>query len=136
MSGEVDRLREHPQKRFADPERKVDLNDCTRELLDEPHRGTDGHRQIAIARQAEVTLILFHFREGSAIPEHVVDGPVTIHVLDGKLDVATESEVHTLSKDQLLFLAPGIVHDVTAHEESRMLLTVHLARPVEESRGR
>lgn len=131
MSADVDRLREHPQKRFSDPERKVDLTECTNELLQESWEWKDGHRQIAVARQGDVTLILFHFNVGGSLPEHVVDGPVTVHVLEGKLDVATKDAVHTLTNDQLLFLAAGITHDVTAIEETRMLLTVHLSRSSE-----
>lgn len=126
MSAEVDRLREHPAKRFAPSERKLDLDQCFEDLLAEPHEGTDGHRQIAIARQGHLTVLLFHFEEGGAIPEHVVEGAVTIHVLNGVLEVATENDVHALEQGQMLILAPGVVHDVQALEETRMLLTVHL----------
>ncbi|MFP4598418.1 MAG: cupin domain-containing protein [Persicimonas sp.] len=128
-----ERLRPHPALRFAEPERKLDLADCFEDLLDEPHDATEGHRQITIARHGSQTLTLFHFTEGSRLPEHKVDGAVTIHVLDGELEVETDEEVHRLGEGQLLMLAPGIEHDVRAQEESRMLLTVHLMRQEERS---
>jgi len=126
MTANADRLREHPATRFAPSERKLDLDECFANLLAEPHDDTDGHRQIAIARQGHLTVILFHFQKGSAIPEHLVDGAVTIHVLDGALEVTTDEEEHRLESGQLLILAPRVVHDVRAAAETRMLLTVHL----------
>jgi quercetin dioxygenase-like cupin family protein len=127
------RLRPHPAQRFAEPARKLDLADCFEDLLDEPHEPTEGHRQITIARHGSQTLTLFHFTEGSRLPEHKVDGAVTIHVLGGELEVETSEEIHKLTEGQLLMLAPGIEHDVRAQEESRMLLTVHLMRQKERS---
>lgn len=127
------RLRPHPVERFAPTERKLDLEDCFDDLLEEPHEAVDGHRQITIARHDSLTLIVFYFQEGSRIPEHVVDGAVTIHVLDGELEVETAEEVHHLEDDQLLILAAGVQHDMRALEDTRMLLTVHLdrAQPIE-----
>ncbi|MFW5965931.1 MAG: cupin domain-containing protein [Persicimonas sp.] len=122
-----DRLREHPTERFASAEREIDLDACFDDLLDEPHEAIDGHRQITIFHQASLTLTLFYFQEGGHLPEHVVDGPVTIQVLDGDLEVSTSEADHRLSAGQLLVLAPGVEHDVKAHAESRMLLTVRVA---------
>lgn len=127
------RLRQHPAKRFAPAERKIDLEDSYEELLNEAHEATDGHRQITIAHHDSLTVTLFHFEEGSKLPEHVVDGAVTIHVLDGDIEVETDEEVHRLEDDQILILAPKVEHDVRALEETRMLLTVHLHRKSERS---
>lgn len=132
-SGEEKRLREHPAKRFAPPVRKLDLRDCYQDLLDEPHDATDGHRQITIAHHDSLTLTLFHFEEGSRLPEHVVDGAVTIQVLEGDLEIETKAQKHRLTDGQVLILAPNIEHDVRANADSRMLLTVHLQRKEERS---
>lgn len=127
------RLRQHPAKRFAPSERKFDIEECYDELLSEPHEATDGHRQITLAHHDSLTLILFHFEEGSRLPEHVVEGAVTIHILEGEVEVETKEEVHHLEDDQILVLAPKVEHDFRALEETRMLLTVHLARKEERS---
>jgi quercetin dioxygenase-like cupin family protein len=127
------RLREHPAKRFAPRERKIDLGECYDDLLGEPHDATDGHRQITLAHHDSLTLTLFHFEEGSQLPEHVVEGAVTIHVLDGEVEIETDDEVHHLEDDQILVLAPKVKHDLRALDETRMLLTVHLARKKERS---
>lgn len=121
-----DRLRTHPAERFADAEQIVDLGECYETLLGEDHKAVDGHRQYTISRHDALTVILFHFNKGSRIPEHTVRGGVTIHVLDGELEIETASEKHTLKTDQLLVLKGGVKHDVHALAETRMLLTIQL----------
>jgi quercetin dioxygenase-like cupin family protein len=127
------RLRQHPAKRFAPRERKLDIEECYEELLGEPHDAVDGHRQITLAHHDSLTLTLFHFEEGSSLPEHVVEGAVTIHILEGDVEIETDEEVHRLEDNQVLVLAPQVKHDFRALEETRMLLTVHLARKKERS---
>jgi quercetin dioxygenase-like cupin family protein len=121
MATEPNRLREHPRERFAPSERIIDLDDCFRELLEEPHEPIEGHRQIAIARRNNLTLVAFHFEEGA-----LVDGQVTIQVLQGRLLVRTRERTHRIDDGQLLVLAPGVRHDLRALRETRMLLTVYL----------
>ncbi|AWV89397.1 cupin domain-containing protein [Bradymonas sediminis] len=121
-----ERLRAHPAERFADDERILDLAQCTQTLLSEDHKAVDGHRQYTLSRSDTHTTILFHFEKGSRIPEHMVRGDVSIHVLDGQLEVETPSQTHRLKAEQILVLAAGVKHDVHALSETRMLLTVQL----------
>lgn len=123
---ESNRLRTHPAERFADAERIIDLGECFETLLGEDHKAVDGHRQYTLSRRAAMTVILFHFEKGSRIPDHKVRGEVTIHVLDGELEVETPTEKHHIKTDQLLVLKGGVEHDVHALTEARMLLTIQL----------
>lgn len=123
---ESNRLREHPRERFASPERIIDLDDCFQRLLEESHDPIDGHRQITIARQNDLTLVAFHFEPRALIPDHLVEGQVTIHVWSGTLLVRTSDQTHRVETGQLLVLAPGVPHDLRALCETRMLLTVYL----------
>lgn len=122
----ADRLRAHPAERFADSQRIIDLAKCYETLLEEDHKAVDGHRQYTLSRNDALTVILFHFEKDSRIPEHQVRGEVTIHVLDGQLEVETPDQLHRLKSDQLLVLKAGVKHDVHALGETRMLLTVQL----------
>lgn len=119
-----DRLREHPRKRFSESARLLDLDDQLDELLAEPHGPVDGHRQIAIAHRRGMTLVLFYFEDGGHMPDHEVDGAVTIHVLDGDLEIQTDDHDHRVESGQMLILNPGVTHDVKAHRESKMLLMI------------
>lgn len=118
------RLREHPRKRFAPAERMLDLDDAFDELLEEAHEPVDGHRQITVAHRKGLTIVLFHFEKGGHIPDHQVDAEVTMHVLDGELQISTDENRHRVGAGQMLILAPGVEHDVEAREETQMLLTI------------
>lgn len=134
------RLREHPQQRFAAPEQFFDLNAAVEHLAAEPGMTTDGHRQIALYRHGPMTIGLFIFERGGRVPDHSAEGVVMLQTLSGSIDVKTASRTHSLKPGQVLLLAPGVKHDVVAHEPSRMLMTVALEEvhphdpPVEEDR--
>ena len=122
------RLRTPPEQRFASSEEAVNLADAAEKLLAEPS-GQHGHKQMALFRHGPATLALYCFDAGGRLPDHVVDGPVIIHALSGRLRVRTDQAEHALAAGQLLRLAPGVRHDVNADEPSQMLLTVCLEGP-------
>ncbi|MFB6372307.1 MAG: cupin domain-containing protein [Bradymonadaceae bacterium] len=119
-----DRLREHPRDRFAPAERLIDLDEQFDDLLSEPHGAVEGHRQIALAHRKGMRLVLMHFEEGGHVPDHQVDGAVTIHVLEGDLDISTSENDHRVNSGQMLMLKPGVNHEIEARTASKMLMTV------------
>ena len=136
-----ERLREAPATRFSGPQHVFDLLQLSAHLLNEAHLGANGHRQMTIFRQGTTTMVLFAFEAGGRLADHKANGLVTIHALDGKLTVEAQGEAgeaseagkagwqtHNLHAQQILVLSPGVLHNVTAHEASRMLLTVHLEK--------
>ena len=123
-----DRLREHPEQRFAGADEKFDLNDAIRRLHEEPS-GQHGHKQINLFKHGPASLALYHFDRGAKLDDHVVDGPVIIHVLNGRLIVRMDGQQHELGANELLRLAPGVCHSVEAVEHTEMLLTICVAGP-------
>ena len=129
------RLREAPATRFSGPQHFFDLTQLSAHLLNEAHLGTNGHRQMTIYRHDATTMVLFAFEAGGKLADHKANGLVTIHALDGALTIEAQSETgeadwktHKLSAQQILVLSPGVLHNVTAHKASRMLLTIHLEK--------
>lgn len=124
-----DRLRTHPEQRFQAGQRKIDLEQATADLRAEGRTGGGGHRQKTLYKHGGATIALFMFDAGGRLAEHRTAGTVSIHALDGRLQISAGGETHDLSAGQLVVLAPGMPHDVTAVEPSRMLLTVSLEKP-------
>jgi quercetin dioxygenase-like cupin family protein len=122
-----DRLRPSPAARFAAPQHAFDLTEVTARLTQELQAGEAGHRQETLYKHGPTSVSLFLFGRLTRLAPHRAKGVVTLHVLDGHLQVTAEGQVHDLRAGHLLALAPGVEHDVVAREESRMLLTVHLA---------
>ena len=124
---EAARLRTAPAERFAGSQHVFSLDRVLTDLRSEAHPARGGHRQITLLQRGSVTQVLFSFEPGGRLREHSAAGLVTIHVLEGRLDVTAEGVVNPLAAGDVLILDPSVPHDVEAATESAMLLTVHLA---------
>jgi len=65
---------------------------------------------------------------GKSLPPHKVPGEITIHCIEGALDVTAEGKSHVLRAGQLLYLSGHVLHGVTALEDSSALVTVALKK--------
>ena len=126
MSDQNERLRAHPNERFAGESHVFDLNRELAGLRAEVHSSQNGHRQITLSHRAPVAQVLFSFDAGGELADHAASGLVRIHVLEGQLTVQEAGKTHELSANMLMVLAPHMRHSVYAVTESAMLLTVHL----------
>lgn len=120
------RLRPHPDARFAGDTHVFDLNDALQKLRAEAHSGQSGHRQMTLSHRAPVAQVLFAFEPNGELADHAAGGLVTIHVLEGQMTVQAEGQTHELGAGMVVVLAPRVRHSVRAEEKSAMLLTVHL----------
>ena len=120
------RLRPHPEDRFASPAIAINLNTIAANLRAESNAGERGHRQETIYKHGKVTLALFMFDRFSHLPEHVAEGIVTMHVLKGWMKISAGTVEHELRAGQMLALAPGVRHSLKAEEESEVLVSVCL----------
>jgi quercetin dioxygenase-like cupin family protein len=126
----AERVRVHPEERFASPAQKFDLDAVARDLAAEPTATAQGHRQRMLFRRGNATLSLFLFDAGAALREHRTNGTVLIQVLRGRMTVTAGGERHDLPGGSVLSMAAGVPHDVYADVASRMLLTVSLQPPL------
>jgi quercetin dioxygenase-like cupin family protein len=61
---------------------------------------------------------------GGALRPHKADGPITLHVLEGTIELEAEGRAWTLAAGTLFALDAGIVHAVTAPQGGIFLLTL------------
>ena len=128
MGNPSGRLRVPPRERFAGRERVVDLDGAFAELPREsvPRQG---HIQKTLYRLGRTTTAIFAFDAGGGLDQYTVEGEATVHVLKGRLRVTTPSKTYDLGPNQLLLLDPGVPHDLSAEEATRLLMTVVLKDP-------
>lgn len=130
--GSGGRLRRHPEQRFYDsPMYVFDFAQAVQELRDEAtHGGTknsSGHRQRALYSRGPVTVAVFDLQPGGMIREHVViNGSAIVQPVSGHVIVRSDVGEHDVQQGQVLCIAPGVRHDVTAPDGAQMLLTVCL----------
>ena len=78
----------------------------------------------AIVKTDEMELIRMVLPAGKGIPNHKVDGPITIHCIAGKIAFTAMGATQEINYDQLIHLMPGEPHSVKAIEDSVILLTI------------
>lgn len=64
------------------------------------------------------------FDAGAVLPEHSAPRPVVITVVEGHVAFRVDGVEHDLRQGAVIHLDQGVPHDVTAHEPSRLVLTL------------
>jgi quercetin dioxygenase-like cupin family protein len=77
-----------------------------------------------LIKDGPLTVTLVAVRSGGGLPEHKAAGPVTIHVLEGEIELNVAGESWPLSAGMLLAFEAGVPHAVTSAEGGLFLLTV------------
>lgn len=63
---------------------------------------------------------------GKALPPHRVPGEITIHCIEGRLDIELDDVTVRLEAGELLFLAGNAMHGVSALTDTSALVTIAL----------
>jgi quercetin dioxygenase-like cupin family protein len=82
---------------------------------------------VALAKTAHMELIRLVLPKERAMPEHKVDGEMTLQCLEGEIDVDAYDRIVTLKPGEMLYLAGGVPHSVRAVEDAVALMTILLA---------
>ena len=102
-----ERLRQHPEPRFAGPQHLFDLEAMAKKLQQELNAGEAGHRQETLYKHGPISVSLFLFGHLTRLAPHRAKGVVTIHALKGHLQVTAEDQTHDLHAGNLLVLGAG-----------------------------
>lgn len=77
------------------------------------------------AHHFEAVRLVVH--AGAEIPQHKVSGEITLHCLEGHVELGIESEPIVLKANDWVYLEGGAPHSVKALEDSSVLLTIFLS---------
>jgi quercetin dioxygenase-like cupin family protein len=84
-----------------------------------------GRSSETLVKAGQFRVVLIRMKAGSYMSHHRAEGPVSIHVLHGRIRVhLPEDRAEDLGAGDLLTLARCLEHDVEAQEESAFLLTI------------
>jgi len=115
---------EQETRHLEAPLLRLDLVQELADLRSSEQLRTRGHSAKTLAKYPELRVVLLAFEPGARLEEHQTKGRVTVHVVDGRVAIKIAGEVVELSAGCLLAIAPSVVHDVEAREQSGILLTV------------
>jgi len=82
----------------------------------------------ALFKSEQLEVIRLVLQARGSFPPHRVAGEITIHCIEGQIDVTVEGRSSPLRAGQMLFLSGGVQHGVVAIEDSSALVTIVLTR--------
>jgi len=88
-----------------------------------------GAKTVALFKAQDLEVMRLVLQAGKSLPPHQVAGEITIQCIEGTLDVSVDDRSHVLNAGQLLFLAGGAQHGVTALQDASALVTIALRKP-------
>jgi quercetin dioxygenase-like cupin family protein len=80
----------------------------------------------SLLKEPALQLIRLVLPAGAGMPEHHVEGAITIHCLEGQAEVGAQGRRCTLGPGQLVMIEGGVTHDVRALSDASLLLTILL----------
>lgn len=84
-----------------------------------------GRSAETLVKYEEFRIVLVQMKPGSYMSQHRAEGPISIHVLQGKIRLHLPGDrMEDLAPGDLLTLERCLEHDVEAVEESAFLLTI------------
>ena len=66
---------------------------------------------------------------GKKLPEHAVDGPITMHCLEGTIAVTAYGSCKTMRASDLVYLAGKVPDPLRATEDASMLVSIVVQKP-------
>ena len=102
---------------------EVDLTRELEALHREPEWKT-GHNAKTLVKFDTLRVVFAALKAGSRIPPHQTEGRISIHTVQGRIQVRAEGRTFNLNAGSLVALDQGVRHDVEALEDSAFLLTI------------
>lgn len=85
-------------------------------------------KTVALFKSENLEVMRLVLLAGKSLPPHSVPGEITVQCIEGAIDVTADGRSHVLQAGQLLYLAGGVTHGVTALQDSSALVTVALRK--------
>lgn len=102
----------------------VDLRAEIVRLKSEPAWTAGDRHGTSLVKGDGINVALMLLKKGARLQEHHTRAPITVHVLEGRINFIANGKPHLLTVGMLLALDRAISHSVEALEESSLILTV------------
>jgi quercetin dioxygenase-like cupin family protein len=83
-------------------------------------------RTVALFKTEQLEVMRLVLLAGKSLPPHKVTGEITIHCLEGSMEVRIEDASRTLTANQMMYLSGGAMHSLIALEDASALVSIVL----------
>ena len=85
-------------------------------------------RTFAVFKTDQLEVMRLMVPAHKAVPSHQVKGEVTVQCLEGEVDLTADGKTQRMKAGQLVWLAGGVAHGLTAVRDSTLLVTLVLRK--------
>lgn len=103
---------------------RIDLNDLNEQLQRETAWLEGDRTAITVFKSDDLRIVLIALHGGAEMKPHTAPGIISVQVLKGRINFATDSHQEDLVPGQMIALHKRIPHHVKAYEDSSFLLTM------------
>jgi quercetin dioxygenase-like cupin family protein len=89
----------------------------------------DGATSHAFLKTTHIELMRLVLSAGKSMPDHQVDGEVTLQCLEGAFDLEAHGRRQKVRAGEMVYLGPRVPHALHARENTSVLMTVLLNQP-------
>ena len=82
-----------------------------------------------VLRDPQLKVMRLVLPAGKELPEHAVDGPITMHCLQGAIDVTAYGVCKGMRAGDLMYLEGNVSHKLRAREDASMLVSIVVLKP-------
>lgn len=85
-------------------------------------------RTVALFKTDELEVMRLVMPAHKTMPSHSVKGEITIHCLEGEVELSLDGQKQRMKAGQLVWLEGSVAHGLTALRDSSLLLTIVLRK--------
>lgn len=89
----------------------------------------DDSQSTTLLRDEQLKIMRLVMPAGKKLPDHAVDGPITMQCLEGVVEVAAHGVSRAMRAGDLMYLASKVPHSLRAIEDASVLVTIVVERP-------
>jgi quercetin dioxygenase-like cupin family protein len=82
-----------------------------------------------VLRDPQLKVMRLVLPAGKELPEHAVEGPITMHCLQGAIDVTAHGTCKRMVAGDLMYLESKASHMLRAREDTAMLVSIVVQKP-------
>ncbi len=101
-----------------------ELAEQVAELRSDPQYRRNGRLGRTLVKEGDLRLTMTVLEEEAEVETHHAVSPMTLQVLEGRLQYRVGGEERELAAGELLFFGPGHAEDIRALEDTALLLSI------------
>jgi quercetin dioxygenase-like cupin family protein len=93
------------------------------QIKDEETWDKSDHNAMTLIKTEGLTIVLICMHKEATINDNIVDGIVTIEVIEGSVNISTNADHYEICERGIITLRPNIPHSIYALKEAVLLLS-------------